>query len=152
MLNQCQRSRQHQCRTHLHLTRSKKQYRYEIKQKPRMWPDISRTYQIRTTHCFYYHCRTVQQTSWNWRLSKGNHTWIITTTVKTRKTKRPTIKPIILLSTLRKILASCIMSRIKSKINKKILPTQAAYCKDRSTTEHVFTCKLIADRTISAKN
>ena len=73
---------------------------------------------------------------------------------KPGKAKGPpaNLRPIILLSPLRKILASCIMSRIKSKIDKKIPSTQAAYRKDRSTTEQVFTCKLIAERTISAKN
>ena len=61
------------------------------------------------------------------------------------------LRPIILLSILRKILASCIMSRISDKIDKEIPPSQAAYRKGRSTTEHVFTCKLVVERTLSAK-
>ena len=44
------------------------------------------------------------------------------------------------------------MARINDKIDKEIPPSQAAYRKERSTTEHVFTCKLIIERTLSAKN
>ena len=62
------------------------------------------------------------------------------------------LRPIILLSILRKILAICIMKRIGCRIDAKIPISQAAYRKNRSTTEHVFGTKLIIERTISSKN
>ena len=73
---------------------------------------------------------------------------------KPGKTKGPLphLRPIILLSTLRKILAACIMMRIKDRLELEIPATQAAYRKGRSTTEHVFACKQVIERTISAKN
>ena len=73
---------------------------------------------------------------------------------KPGKTKGPLphLRPIILLSTLRKILAACIMTRIKDWLELEIPAIQAAYRKGRSTTEHVFACKQVIERTISAKN
>ena len=62
------------------------------------------------------------------------------------------LRPIILLSILRKILAICIMNIIGSRIDAEIPINQAAYRKNRSTTEHVFGTKLIIERTISSKN
>ena len=60
------------------------------------------------------------------------------------------IRPIILLSILRKILAICLMERIGEHIDNEIPPSQAAYRKGRSTTEHVFSTKLIIERTITS--
>ena len=61
------------------------------------------------------------------------------------------LRPIILLSVLRKILAVCLMKRIGTRIDAEIPPSQAAYRKGRSTTEHVFSTKLIIERTITSK-
>ena len=71
---------------------------------------------------------------------------------KPGKPKGPTsnLRPIILLSVLRKILAVCIMNRINSRLDSAIPMSQAAYRKNRSTTEHVFATKLIIERTISS--
>ena len=68
---------------------------------------------------------------------------IITALQKPRKKKGPieNLRPITLLSVLRKILATFMMKRIGEKINKEIPISQAAYCKGRSTTEHVFACE-----------
>ena len=71
---------------------------------------------------------------------------------KPGKAKGPTsnLRPIILLSVLRKLLAVCIMKRINSRLDSAIPMSQAAYRKNRSTTEHVFATKLIKERTISS--
>ena len=71
---------------------------------------------------------------------------------KAGKPKGPTsnLRPIILLSVLRKILGVCIMKRINSRLDSAIPMFQAAYRKNRSTTEHVFAAKLIIERTISS--
>ena len=62
------------------------------------------------------------------------------------------LRPIILLSTLRKILAACIMHRIGNRLDQATPISQAAYRKNRSTTEHVFAAKLAIERTITAKS
>ena len=56
------------------------------------------------------------------------------------------LRPIILLS----VLAICLMERIGERIDNEILPSKAAYRKGRSTTEHVFSTKLIIERTITS--
>ena len=63
------------------------------------------------------------------------------------KSKGPTsnLQPIIILSVLRKILAVCVMKRINSRLDSAMPISQAAYRKNRSTTEHVFATKLIID-------
>ena len=73
---------------------------------------------------------------------------------KPGKAKGPpsNLRPIILLSILRKILAICLMKRIGERLNSEIPISQAAYRKNRSTTEQVFTIKLVIERTISAKS
>ena len=87
----------------------------------------------------------------------GNHPNEITHGIlralqKPGKPKGPTsnLRPIILSSVLRKILAVCIMKRINSRLDSAIPMSQAAYRKNRSTTEHVFATKLIIERTISS--
>ena len=79
---------------------------------------------------------------------------IITALQKPRKKKGPieNLRPITLLSVLRKILATCMMKRIGEKINKEIPISQAAYCKGRSTTEHVFACKIVAEKAATSTN
>ena len=44
------------------------------------------------------------------------------------------------------------MKRIKHKVDVETPHSQAAYRKNRSTTEHVLAAKLIIDRTLTAKN
>ena len=61
------------------------------------------------------------------------------------------LRPIILLSTLRKILAMC-MLRCLHKMSKKIPPTQAAYQQGRSTTEMVYTFKVLAEKATTSKD
>ena len=62
------------------------------------------------------------------------------------------LRPIILLSILRKILAICMITRIGEKLEQHIPPSQAAYQKGRSTTEHVFAYKLLAEKAISSSD
>ena len=44
------------------------------------------------------------------------------------------------------------MERINERIDKIIPLSQAAYRKGRSTTEHIFSMKLLIERTISSSN
>jgi sorting nexin-29 len=62
------------------------------------------------------------------------------------------LRPIILLSILRKILAIIMIRRTADKINSKIPISQAAYRSGRSTTEHVFTIKTLAEKAITSSN
>lgn len=62
------------------------------------------------------------------------------------------LRPIILLSTLRKILSICMISRIHDKLYSKIPNSQAAYRPGRSTTEHVFAFKCLAEKAITSSN
>ena len=73
---------------------------------------------------------------------------------KPGKPQGPTknLRPIILLSILRKILAICMIRRVITKVNTKIPITQAAYREGRSTTEHVFTFKALAEKAITSSN
>ena len=56
------------------------------------------------------------------------------------------LRPIMLLSMLRKILAICMIKRIQKKIENRIPLLKAAYKTGRSTAEHVFTCKIPAEK------
>ena len=73
---------------------------------------------------------------------------------KPNKAKGPpsNLRTIILLSSVRKTLAACITYRIRDRVEAQIPPLQAAYRLNRSTTEHVFTSKLITEKTITARN
>ena len=51
---------------------------------------------------------------------------------------------------LRKILA--VLKRVNSRLDSAIPIFSVAYCKDRSTKQHVFATKLITERTISSSN
>ncbi len=62
------------------------------------------------------------------------------------------LRPIILLSMLRKILAICKLRRCLDKILLIILNTQAAYQQGRSTTELVFSMKVLAEKAITSDN
>ena len=73
---------------------------------------------------------------------------------KPNKKKGPVenLRPIILLSILRKILAICMLRRIHDKLNETIPVSQAAYRFGRSTTEHVFSVKSLAEKAITSKS
>ena len=62
------------------------------------------------------------------------------------------IRPIILLSLLRKILAIILLNRTGQRIEQHIPQSQAAYQKNRSTTEHVATYKLLAEKALSSSD
>ena len=62
------------------------------------------------------------------------------------------LRAIILFSVLRKILAMCMIKRVGKKIEKYIPYSQAAYQRGRSTTEHIFTYKLLAEKAITSKD
>ena len=62
------------------------------------------------------------------------------------------LRPIILLSVLRKILSICLISRIGERIMKHMPDSQAAYQPGRSTIEHVFAYKLLAEKAITSNN
>ena len=64
----------------------------------------------------------------------------------------PNLRPIIFLSTLRKILAVCIMDRVDSRLDHETPIAQAAYRKERSTTEQAFAVKMVIERTTNARN
>ena len=44
----------------------------------------------------------------------------------------------------------CIIKRIPEKIENRIPLSQAAYRAGRSTTEHVFTCEIVAEKAITS--
>ena len=58
------------------------------------------------------------------------------------------LRPVILLSMLRKILAICMINRTWHKMKPYISKDQAAYQEGRSTTEQVFTLKLLIEKAI----
>ena len=69
-----------------------------------------------------------------------------------RKGPVENLRPIILLSVLRKILAICLIGRIGDKIDAHIPNSQAAYRGGRSTTEQVFTIRIMAEKAITSSN
>jgi hypothetical protein len=73
---------------------------------------------------------------------------------KPGKKKGPTsnLRPIILLSMIRKILAICMIRRIHRKIREHIPVSQAAYSAGRSTTELVFSAKILAEKAITSSS
>ena len=60
------------------------------------------------------------------------------------------LRPIILLSMLRKIAAICMRERTIVRVDEVIPNTQAAYRRGRSTTEHVFAAKILAEKAITS--
>ena len=70
---------------------------------------------------------------------------------KPRKPQGPpaNLRPIILLSVITKIIAICMIRRASQKLSNKIAITQAAYRAGRSTTENVFTFKVLAEKAIT---
>ena len=79
---------------------------------------------------------------------------VITAIQKPGKPKGPieNLRPITLLSMLRKILAICMKIRIINRLGAEIPPSQAAYRAGRSTTEHVFATKILAEKAITSQN
>ena len=67
-----------------------------------------------------------------------------------QKWKVENIRQVILLSILRKLLATCFITRISDKIYSMISLSQAAYIKGRSTTEHVFSMKILCEKAITS--
>ena len=62
------------------------------------------------------------------------------------------LRPVILLSVLRKIIAISLITRCWDRLSKEITPDQAAYQPGRSTTEQVFTLKLLTEKAIISEN
>ena len=62
------------------------------------------------------------------------------------------LRPIILFAVLRKILSVMMMGRIKKKMEAKIPVSQAAYTSGRSTTKHIFSIKIVAERTVNSED
>ena len=62
------------------------------------------------------------------------------------------LRPVILMSTLRKILSICLINRISDRILNHIPASQAAYQRNRSTTEHVFAFKLLTEKAIISED
>ena len=58
----------------------------------------------------------------------------------------------IILPMLRKIFSVCLMDQLCSRLDYETPLTQAAYRKERSTTEHVFAAKMAIERTTNARN
>jgi len=85
---------------------------------------------------------------------KELRTGILTPLQKPGKKKGPpaNLRPIILLSVLRKILAICMIRRCWDKLSQEIPRDQAAYQAGRSTTEHVFAVKVLAEKAITSSN
>ena len=79
---------------------------------------------------------------------------IVTPLQKPGKERGPVqnLRPITLLSMVRKILAICLKRRIIDRLDAEIPPSQAAYRAGRSTTEHVFAVKALAEKSITATN
>ena len=61
------------------------------------------------------------------------------------------LRPITLLSMLRKILANCMKQRINDQIDREIQPSKAAYRAGPSTTEHIFTMKILTEKDITSQ-
>ena len=70
---------------------------------------------------------------------------------KTRKTQRSSSKfeTLSFIQSYGKILLICIIGRSGEKMQRKIPIPQAAYQGGRNTTEHVFACKLLAEKAVT---
>ena len=81
-------------------------------------------------------------------------TGILNPLQKPGKPKGPVqnLRPVILLSVLRKILAVCTINRLDSKLRSIIPISQCAYSKGRSTTELIFTFKVLCEKAIISEN
>ena len=79
---------------------------------------------------------------------------ILSALQKPGKARGPTnnLRPITLLSMLRKILAICIVRRAGPIIDQEIPISQAAYREGRSTTEHAFATKILAEKATTSQD
>ena len=79
---------------------------------------------------------------------------ILSALPKPGKTKGPceSLRPIILLCILRKILTICLIRRCWERIKTIIPIEQAAYQSGRSTTEQVFSIKILAGKAIASND
>ena len=79
---------------------------------------------------------------------------ILSALPKPGKPKGPceNLRPIILLCTLRKILTICLMDRCWTRIKHELPIDQAAYQPGRSTTEQVFSIKVLAEKAITSND
>ncbi len=62
------------------------------------------------------------------------------------------LRPIILLSMLRKIIAICMIRRTNTRLKERIPVSQAAYSNGRSTTELIFSLKILAEKAITSSS
>ena len=69
-----------------------------------------------------------------------------------KKDEKVNVRPIILLSVLRKIITINLIERCWDRLKQHIPQSQAAYQKRRSTTEQVFTIKVLAEKAITSEN
>ena len=60
------------------------------------------------------------------------------------------LRPIILLSIIRKILAICLIRRCWDRLSTRVPRAQSAYQSGRSTTEQVFSIKVLAEKAITS--
>jgi hypothetical protein len=68
------------------------------------------------------------------------------------KGKLENLRPVILLNVIRKILAIVMVRRIFDRLDSNIPITQLAYRPDRSTTENVFSLRILIEKAISQSN
>ena len=69
-----------------------------------------------------------------------------------KKDERVNVRPIILLSVFRKMITIGLIDRCWERLKTHIPPSQAAYQSGRSTTEQVFTLKILAKKAITSEN
>ena len=69
-----------------------------------------------------------------------------------KKNEKVNVRPIILLSVFRKIISISLIDRCWERMKIHIPPNQAAYQKGRSTTEQVFTIKILAEKAMASEN
>ena len=69
-----------------------------------------------------------------------------------KKDVKVNVRPIILLSVLRKILTVILIDRCWDRLKTRIPDSQAAYQSGRSTTEQVFTLKVMAEKAITSED
>ena len=68
-----------------------------------------------------------------------------------RKEEQVNVRPIILLSVLRKLIAIDLIDRWWDRLKLNIPPSQAAYQGGRSTTEQVFSLKILVEKAITSE-
>ena len=68
------------------------------------------------------------------------------------KGKVDSLRPVILLNTVRKILSIVMLNRIFNRIDNEIPKSQTAYRPGRSTTENIFTFKILIEKALISKD